>query len=80
MRLALHGGRASAAALGMLIGVMGKMARDVSLLMQTEVAEMSEPKAPGKGGSSTMAHKRNPVGCAIALAAAQRSLRGWSRP
>lgn len=60
-------------ALAMLIGVMGKMARDVALLMQTEVAEMSEPQAAGKGGSSTMAHKRNPVGCAIALAAAQRA-------
>jgi 3-carboxy-cis,cis-muconate cycloisomerase len=60
-------------ALGMLLGSLGKIARDVALLMQTEVGEMSEPKAAGKGGSSTMAHKRNPVGCAIALAAAQRA-------
>ena len=42
----------------------GKIARDVSLLMQTEVAEAFEPAAPGRGGSSTMPHKRNPVGCA----------------
>ncbi len=60
-------------ALGMLVGTLGKIARDVALLMQTEVGEMSEPRAAGKGGSSTMAHKRNPVGCAIALAAAQRA-------
>jgi 3-carboxy-cis,cis-muconate cycloisomerase len=61
-----------AACVGMLIGVLGKAARDIALLMQTEIGEMSEASAPGRGGSSTMAHKRNPVGCAIALAAAQR--------
>jgi 3-carboxy-cis,cis-muconate cycloisomerase len=38
--------------------------------MQTEVAEAFEPAAPGRGGSSTMPHKRNPVGAAVALAAA----------
>jgi 3-carboxy-cis,cis-muconate cycloisomerase len=48
------------------------MARDVSLLMQNEVAEAAEPAAPGRGGSSTMPHKRNPVGCAVTLAAAHR--------
>jgi 3-carboxy-cis,cis-muconate cycloisomerase len=42
----------------------------LSLLAQTEVAEVFEPAAPGRGGSSTMPHKRNPVGAAIALAAA----------
>jgi 3-carboxy-cis,cis-muconate cycloisomerase len=42
----------------------------VSLLMQTEVGEAAEPAAAGKGGSSTMPHKRNPVGAAAALAAA----------
>jgi 3-carboxy-cis,cis-muconate cycloisomerase len=61
-----------AAALGVLVGTLGKIARDVSLLMQTEVAEASEPAGPGRGGSSTMPHKRNPIGCAVALAAAQR--------
>ncbi|RZT36380.1 3-carboxy-cis,cis-muconate cycloisomerase [Cupriavidus agavae] len=61
-----------AAALGMLTGTLGKMARDLSLMMQTEVAEVAEPAAPGRGGSSTMPHKRNPVGCAAVLAAATR--------
>jgi 3-carboxy-cis,cis-muconate cycloisomerase len=61
-----------ACALGLLTGCLGKMARDLSLLMQTDVAEAFEPAAAGKGGSSTMPHKRNPVGCAVALAAAIR--------
>jgi 3-carboxy-cis,cis-muconate cycloisomerase len=61
-----------ACALGVLTGCLGKMARDVSLLMQTDVGEAFEPAAAGKGGSSTMPHKRNPVGCAVALAAAIR--------
>lgn len=58
--------------LGLLTATLGKMARDVSLLMQTEVAEASEPAASGRGGSSTMPHKRNPVGCAVVLATALR--------
>jgi len=61
-----------ATTLGLLAGTLGKLARDVSLLMQTEVGEASEPAAPGRGGSSTMPHKRNPVGCAVALSAALR--------
>ncbi len=44
-----------------------------SLLMQTEVAEVGEPVAEGRGGSSTMPHKRNPVACAAILTAAQRT-------
>lgn len=59
--------------LGILTGNLGKMAKDISLLMQTEVAEVFEPSGVGKGGSSTMPHKRNPVGCVAILAAAQRS-------
>ncbi len=59
-----------AATLGMITATLGKLARDVSLLAQTEVAEAFEPAAPGRGGSSTMPHKRNPVGAAVALAAA----------
>lgn len=58
--------------LGLLAGSLGKIARDIALLAQTEVAEVSEPSAPGKGGSSSMPQKRNPVGSAVALAAAQR--------
>ena len=61
-----------AAALGLLVGTLGKMARDISLLMQTEVAEAFEPAGQGRGGSSTMPHKRNPIACAVALAAATR--------
>ncbi len=60
------------AALGMLTGALGKIGRDVSLQAQAEVAELAEPDAPGRGGSSTLPHKRNPVGCAAALAAAIR--------
>jgi len=61
-----------ATALGTLTGTLGKMARDLSLMMQTEVAEVAEPSGPGRGGSSTMPHKRNPVGCAAVLTAAVR--------
>ncbi len=57
---------------GLLVGTLGKIARDVSLLMQTEIAEVFEPAAEGRGGSSAMPQKRNPVGCAIALSAALR--------
>jgi 3-carboxy-cis,cis-muconate cycloisomerase len=59
-----------AAALGILVGTCGKIARDVSLMMQTDVAEAFERAAPGRGGSSTMPHKRNPIAAATALAAA----------
>jgi 3-carboxy-cis,cis-muconate cycloisomerase len=62
-----------ATVLGLLVGTLGKMARDISLLAQTDVAEAAEPAAEGRGASSTMPHKRNPVGCAVALAAAVRA-------
>lgn len=61
-----------ATVMGLLVGTLGKMARDISLLAQTDVAEASEPVAEGRGGSSTMPHKRNPVSCAVALSAAVR--------
>ena len=64
---------ALAAACGNVVGVLGKIARDVSLLAQSEIAEAAEPSAPGRGGSSTMPQKRNPVACAVALAAAVRA-------
>jgi 3-carboxy-cis,cis-muconate cycloisomerase len=59
-------------ACGVLTGCLGKMARDISLLMQSEVGEVAEPAGPGRGGSSTMPQKRNPVGATVALAAAHR--------
>ncbi len=53
---------------GLLMGTLGKIARDLSLLLQTEIAEVSEAPAEGRGGSSTMPHKRNPVATATVLA------------
>ncbi|MCK1541562.1 3-carboxy-cis,cis-muconate cycloisomerase [Bradyrhizobium sp. 147] len=60
----------AASCLAILAGSCGKIARDVSLLMQTDVAEAFEPAGEGRGGSSTMPHKRNPVAAASALGAA----------
>lgn len=59
-----------AGVLAIICGSCGKIARDVSLMMQTDVAEAFEPSGEGRGGSSTMPHKRNPVASAAALAAA----------
>ncbi|MFK3972847.1 3-carboxy-cis,cis-muconate cycloisomerase [Pseudomonas sp. NPDC087358] len=59
--------------LGMIAGSLGKIGRDISLLMQTEAGEVFEPAAAGKGGSSTMPHKRNPVGAAVMIGAATRA-------
>jgi 3-carboxy-cis,cis-muconate cycloisomerase len=59
-----------ASVLAIVAGSCGKIARDVSLMMQTDVAEAFEPSGEGRGGSSTMPHKRNPVAAATALAAA----------
>ena len=59
-----------ASALAILTGTCGKIARDVALMMQTEVGEAFEPAAEGRGGSSTMPHKRNPVASAAGLACA----------
>ncbi|MCH7382725.1 3-carboxy-cis,cis-muconate cycloisomerase [Acinetobacter dispersus] len=61
-----------ASMLALIVGNVGKMAKDWSLLMQTEIAEVFEPTAKGRGGSSTMPHKRNPVAAASILAAANR--------
>ena len=52
-----------------LTGALAKMATDVVHLVSTEVGEAAEPPMPGRGGSSAMPHKRNPVGCTIILAA-----------
>ena len=61
-----------ATTLGMCVGTLGKIARDISLHAQTEVGELAEPAGEGRGGSSTMPHKRNPVTCASARASATR--------
>lgn len=58
--------------LALLVGTLGKFAMDIALLMQAEVGEVSEPARAGRGGSSTMPHKRNPVACAAVLAVAAR--------
>lgn len=55
--------------LAMLIGALAKMAVDISNLASTEVGEVSEPYTPGRGGSSAMPHKRNPVSATVILAA-----------
>jgi 3-carboxy-cis,cis-muconate cycloisomerase len=60
----------AASVVAIVAGSCGKIARDVSLMMQTDVAEAFEPAGEGRGGSSTMPHKRNPVAAATALAAA----------
>jgi 3-carboxy-cis,cis-muconate cycloisomerase len=61
-----------ATTLGLLVGTLGKIAADVSLLAQSEVSEALEPDAPGRGVSSVMPQKRNPIGSAVARAAAIR--------
>jgi 3-carboxy-cis,cis-muconate cycloisomerase len=63
-----------AAALGIVAGAMGKIAGDVVLLAQTEVGEVAEGAAPGKGGSSTLPQKRNPVDAIEAIAAARLAM------
>lgn len=63
---------ALACALGVATGTAGKIARDLGLLAQTEVAEAHDP-AGEAGGSSSMPHKTNPVRAAIAIAAAVRA-------
>ena len=84
MRLHLHEARAwhdqrdellrVMAELAIVTETIGKVARDVSLLSQAEVGEMLEsPPTKGVGGSSAMPHKRNPVACLQALAAAVRA-------
>ena len=62
-----------ACALGVAVGTIGKVATDLGLMAQTEVSEVWERPAEGRGGSSTMPHKRNPVGVSVALAAATRA-------
>jgi 3-carboxy-cis,cis-muconate cycloisomerase len=58
------------AGLALAAGAVEKIALDVKLMAQTEVGELSESSAGGRGGSSTLPHKRNPVGAALAIACA----------
>jgi 3-carboxy-cis,cis-muconate cycloisomerase len=61
-----------ATTLGLCVGTLGKIARDIALHTQTEIGEVFEPGGEGRGGSSTLPHKRNPVTCAVVLSAAMR--------
>jgi 3-carboxy-cis,cis-muconate cycloisomerase len=62
-----------AAAFGIVCGALGKIGRDLTLLAQSEVGEAYEAPAAGRGGSSSMPHKQNPVGAIAAVTAAVRA-------
>jgi 3-carboxy-cis,cis-muconate cycloisomerase len=62
-----------ACTLGLTCGVLGRIGRDLTLLAQTEIGEVTEAPAPGRGGSSSMPHKRNPVRAVHAVAAAMQA-------
>lgn len=62
-----------ACALAIITGAVAKIARDISLLAQNEVAEAFEPPIAGRGTSSAMSHKRNPTSCQLTLSAALRA-------
>ena len=70
-----HGARGPVAELGAALavaaGALEKIALDIVLLAQTEVGEVAEASGDGRGGSSAMPHKRNPVGAVRARAAAR---------
>jgi len=72
-----HSARDAYARLGaesaILAGIAAKIAGDISLAMQPEIGELTEPSAPGRGGSSAMPHKRNPAACLLALEAGRRA-------
>ncbi|MBO0710152.1 MAG: adenylosuccinate lyase family protein [Acetobacteraceae bacterium] len=57
--------------LGLISGSLAKIATDVILLAQSEVDELSEPYVAGRGSSSTMPQKRNPIASEYVLAAAR---------
>jgi 3-carboxy-cis,cis-muconate cycloisomerase len=63
---------ALAVQIGILCGSLGKIGRDLALMAQGEIGELSEPSGGGRGGSSAMPHKRNPVAALVVLAAAER--------
>lgn len=57
--------------LGLVTGTLGKIATDVMMMAATEFGELSEPFVPGRGASSTMPQKRNPISSELMLAAAK---------
>lgn len=57
--------------LALMGGTLGKMAFDIMMMCSTELGELAEPFVPGRGGSSTMPQKRNPISCELILAAAK---------
>lgn len=59
---------------GLIAGALAKIARDIILLSQTEIGEISEPVEEGRGGSSTMPQKRNPVGAVAILASCEHAI------
>jgi 3-carboxy-cis,cis-muconate cycloisomerase len=61
-------------ALSLVAGVLAKISQDVILMAQTEVGEVAEPAGEGRGGSSTLPHKRNPILSVTAVANARRVL------
>ncbi len=64
---------ALACEIGLVCGSLGKIGKDIALLAQGEVAELAEPSGGGRGGSSAMPHKRNPVAAMVAISAATRA-------
>ena len=57
--------------MGLLTGTLGKIGTDVLMMMQTEVGEVFEAFKHGRGASSTMPQKRNPVSCELMVVAAR---------
>ncbi len=57
--------------LGLVTGSLAKIAVDIMLMMQTEIGEAFEPFVPGRGSSSTMPQKRNPISCEMIVALAK---------
>ncbi len=59
--------------LGLLVGSLAKIAKDIALMSQYEIGELAEPAEAGRGDSSVIPHKQNPVACMVALAASVRA-------
>ena len=68
---ARDGVAAFACVLGLLTATLGKLGQEVAFLQRTEIGEVEEPYAPGKGASSTMPQKRNPILCESLIAIAR---------